>query len=362
MCLLNEEFVNKISQNMAYNLVKEAFIDSVNVPTLKRFFTSGRKDPETVVETSILNRVKDIIDAKSFQYPDGCLDDLLLTNFSYELESNAPNVPRNARNADVFPTVRRQNPFDPEEVEQQPQAPMQPQRPLQTGNNDVNSVARKKYIEDFGNYQVVFAQYRPLYAAYMKRMDTIAEKCKYHQERHTDGRDLYQFHHRQSDDEVYDHEDSLICKEGIVEFLQFLSSANKKMSCFDDEMCDGYIHPLEVRDILTSIDERKVYAAYRGRFNRNPPQRNPPQGNDAQGNDAQEGGSKATESEEFAGLFFQDPTPLSHYQTCALPRQEKKGGKQKQKQGQGQKRKTRKRKLRSRKTRKANRYTKTRKH
>lgn len=261
MCFLNKKFIGKISQNMAYNIIKENFIACAMA--YSDFFTSYQSQPRNDKEREVVKLKQDIQTNKKFFMPENCGP---VTGEVGALKiKNKPNIPRPAQNAELFPKVLKQQAFDPATVEQAPVPPVEPPRPA-------NNAGRAAYIQAFQAYQRdLVPPYRQAKRAYNARMDEIAKTCKYHRERHSDGRDLLQFSHRQSDGELYDHEDSLICKEGLVEYLNFLAGNPKAVTCFDDTMCDGYIHPLEIKDLMVTDDEKKIYEAYKKRFNNNPP-------------------------------------------------------------------------------------------
>jgi ankyrin repeat protein len=303
MCHLNKKYIGKISQNMAYNLIKENFIGSA-MPYAK-FFTSYQAVPRDEKEREVVQLRKDIIKNKKFFMPEGC------GPVEGEVGSlkvkNKANIPRPPQNADLFPKVLKQQAFDPATIEGPPEPPQAPPR------------GAEGYAQLFIAYQKELAPYRQLKRAYNENMDTLARKCAYHNERHSDGRDLYQFFHRQTDGEIYDHEDSLICKEGLLEYLNFLISNPKAVTCFDDTNCDGYFHPLEVKDLMVTDEEKKIYENYKIRFNNNPP--------NALGGQ----GGGANTPKRFTSLFFEDPTEGDLPKPCPLSPYQKlrKGGKRK---------------------------------
>lgn len=288
MCYLNTEFIGKISANIAYNLTKEVFMEAA-VP-YRAFFTSGRADPASDEEQSVVTSMLEAIQNKSFIVPEDCGKfgpGVAVLKFR-----NAPNVPRPPQNVDLKPTVIKQDPFNESSLPEAPVPPVEPKRVglpegVNANNVDENDLSkfnddkqakivnykerRGQYMKNYMAYQRALMPYRTLKSAYEKQMDAFGKLCKYHKERHSDGRDLYQFHHRQSDGEVFDHEDSLICKEGLVEFLDVLSKEAIAINCFDTAMCDGFIHPAEVKDLFTTPDEKIIWNEYRRRFNRNPP-------------------------------------------------------------------------------------------
>lgn len=288
MCYLNTEYIGKISANIAYNLIKEVFIDAA-VP-YKAFFTSGLTDPTTDEEELVVTAVLEAVEAKSLIKPAEC--GKFGPGVAVLAFKNAPNIPRPPTNVELKPTILKQEPFNESKLPEAPVPPVQPVRidlPEGVTQTNVNvndpskfnsekqaklaeyKAKRSQYQKNFMAYQRATGPYRALKLAYNKELDTLAKKCKYHNERHSDGRDLIQFHHRQTDGELYDHEDSFICKEGLVDWLNFLSMEVKTVTCFDEENCDGFIHPDEVKDLMTTPEETRIWNEYRRRFNRNPP-------------------------------------------------------------------------------------------
>ena len=303
MCMLNTEYVGKISQNMAYNLAKEMFLGAPL--EYKRFFENGTGVPSLGgKENELLALFKTIVNDQTFVYPAEC-GKLLSERKEFTEKTNYENVPRDPRNKDLKPVVHEQP-----EVEE----PVPPRR---------NAPKEE----------------RNAYYARLDEIESQVEKCQFHNESHTDGRNLYQFFHRQPQGYVYDHANNYICKEGIVELLQFLSDpeTESELVCFDSINCKGYFHPEEVKEILSTNDEdREVYESYRKRYNKAPKKFH--------------GGKRQSGGAVYSSLFYDDPTPPELQSPCPLPK--RRGG------GYKKSRKLR-RKMKTRKNRK---YMKTRKH
>ncbi len=327
MCYLNKKFIGKISQNMAYNIIKEVFIGAA-VPYAS-FFTSYQSEPRNEKESEVVQLVAEIAKNKKFNMPKDCVP--VDAEVKAVKEAVKANIPRPPQNADVVPKVLKQQAYDPATIEGEPVPPVAPPRNLPVA----------QYIPAFQAYQRELIPYMQLKAVFNAKMEPIAKKCVYHNERHKDGRDLLQFFHRQSDGEINDHENGLICKEGLVEYLSYLASNPHTVECFYN-MCDGYIHPLEIEALMTTDDEKKVYEEYKKRFNNNPPAALA----------GQAGGANKNNSKRFTVLFH-DSIDVGEPEACPLSPYQKlrKGGK----------RRTRKVRM-VKKTRKAKHFGRTRKH